>query len=64
MFCEFMFNQEGLNDERKDVFISCFDGLLKMNFGGLMSPLFEKHIPELTSDQEFPKKLEKYLEGI
>lgn len=64
MFCEFMFSQEGLNEERIDVFMMCFDGLLRMNFGGLLNPLFEKHIPELTSEQENPKKLEKYLEGM
>jgi hypothetical protein len=58
MFCEFMFKQEGSNEERIDIFMNCFDDLIKMNFGGLMSPLFEKHIPELTADDENPKKLE------
>ena len=44
--------------------MSCFDHMFEMNNGGLLYPLFEKHIPELTSDQENPIKLENILEGM
>lgn len=64
MFCEFIFDQDGLNDERIDILMTCFDSIFKMNFGSLISPLFEKHVPELTSDHEDPMKLEKYLKGM
>ena len=48
MFCEFMFEQEGSNDERRDIFMSCFDHIFSMGKGSYLYPLFEKHIPELT----------------
>ena len=50
MFCEFMFAKEGLNDERRDILMSCFDHVFKMDKGMYLYPLFEKHVPELTSD--------------
>ena len=64
MFCEFMFEREGLNDERRDILMSCFAHIFKMDKGMYLYPLFEKHVPELTSDQENPIKLENMLEGM